>query len=376
MNNKIIIGFLIIVLVIVVGVISNKTNDNKTIKIGALFMMTGPSAAFGEAQKRSAQMAVDEFNKSGGKDGKKAELVIQDTASDPKKTVDAYYALKNEDINIFIVEGSSMVSAVRKLIIDNGDFVITAGATTPTYYDNNNRSCRMTATAKTIGPQVADFMINKGYKRVSLLVPNNEYGKGVADELSKALAEKEADIVVVESYDSTGSGDYRTNITKIKSNQNDTDVLFAINVLSTVEPMFSQVRDLGWNKPIISDYNTLSNPALKNFSLLDGVEYIDWNYTPTLSTEDSQITKNFKTSFFGLFGQNPSLLDAGYYDSAKTLVNAIEIVGSDPQKIGDHISSLKNYQVVTGNISSFDSDCEASRMMTFRKIQDGKVITR
>ena len=336
--------------------------------------MTGSQATFGEAQKKAADMAISEVNLHGGINGRKIELIIADTASDPKRAVDGYYALKMQGVNIFDVEGSPMVAATRKLIVDGGDFMITSGATTPTYYDNNIRSCRLTATAKNIGPIVADFLISKGYKKVSLFTPNNEYGKGFADEISKALNIRGGTVVVAEVYDPASSGDFRTNITKIKARIIETDVLFAINAANTVETMFRQINDIGWTKPVVSDYNTISNPAMKTLSLANGVNYVDWNYTPQASVDDSTSTRSYKNTFVAKYGKDPSLLDAAYYDGIKTILNSIQAVGDDTVKMGEYISSLTNYQVNTGLIASFDKDCEATRTLIFRKIQDGKVV--
>ncbi len=49
------------------------------IKIGALFSVTGPPSFLGEPERNTAQMVVDEINKSGGIKGRNIELVVYDT---------------------------------------------------------------------------------------------------------------------------------------------------------------------------------------------------------------------------------------------------------------------------------------------------------
>jgi branched-chain amino acid transport system substrate-binding protein len=53
------------------------------LKIGFLLPLTGSNAPFGQIQKKSALMAVAEINASGGINGKKIELMIEDTRSHP-----------------------------------------------------------------------------------------------------------------------------------------------------------------------------------------------------------------------------------------------------------------------------------------------------
>lgn len=56
-----------------------------TIKIGALFSVTGPAAFLGEPERNTAVMVVDQINKAGGIKGKKLELVVYDTGGDATK---------------------------------------------------------------------------------------------------------------------------------------------------------------------------------------------------------------------------------------------------------------------------------------------------
>jgi len=370
MNKKIIIS-LIILAVVIAFFIFKDSRDSDTIKIGALFTLTGPQTTFGEAQQKSALMAVKEVNAKGGIDGRKVELFMEDSASDPKKAIDGYHILKNKGVKIFDVEGSPIAVATKDLIVGEKYFMLSSGATTPLYSDGSDLSCRMTATAKNIGPTHADYAIKNGYKRISVLAPNNEYGKGLADELSNSIIAKGGSIVIEELYDASNINDFRTSVTKIKSKQGDIDAMFAINAATSAQHMFKQINDMGWDKPILSDYNTMLNIPADKLSLVNGVEFIDWDYSSKPRETDSAVAKEFKERYFAEYGKNPSLLDAGYYDGVKTILNAIEAVGDDPKDIGEYISNLKNYNVTTGVIKSFNTDCDAQRDLIFRVVADG-----
>ena len=376
MNKKITWGVAVVVVIILIIVLVNQSPKNTTepLKIGALYTLTGPIAAYGEFQKQSAETAVQEINDSGGIDGKPVELLIEDTASDAKTGVDAFNALKSKGVRFYVVEYSPVAAAVRPLIVNDGNFVITSGATTPAYIDGSNLSCRLTMTAKDIGPALADYALGHKEKTAALLLPNNDYGKGLADEFSKAFSNAGGTITTSEFYDPTGTGDFRTNITKVKSHLSDTDVLITVNVANTAESLLQQLVTLGWNKPILSDYNTIQNPALKDKKLADGIAFVDWAYTPEPNPSDSEVTKAFKQKYIADHQQNPTIAAAGYYDGVKVMLDAIKQVGPVPQKVADYIQGLKNYPVVTGTIISFDSDCQATRTHTMLKVQDSQVV--
>src|SRR6266481_2810215 len=62
---------------------------NEPIKIGYLPALTGPSSSTGIGINRGTLLAVDEINAGGGIDGRKIELIVRDTQSDPTKAVNA-----------------------------------------------------------------------------------------------------------------------------------------------------------------------------------------------------------------------------------------------------------------------------------------------
>ncbi len=62
---------------------------NEPIQIGYLPALTGPSSSTGVGINRGTVLAVNEINAAGGVDGRKIELIVRDTQSDPTKAVNA-----------------------------------------------------------------------------------------------------------------------------------------------------------------------------------------------------------------------------------------------------------------------------------------------
>src|ERR1700686_1594412 len=63
--------------------------DSDPIKIGYLPALTGPSSSTGIGINRGTELAVEEINAAGGVNGRKIELIVRDTQSDPTKAVNA-----------------------------------------------------------------------------------------------------------------------------------------------------------------------------------------------------------------------------------------------------------------------------------------------
>ncbi len=366
---------LVVVVIIVIFVMGWKNNTSETpLKIGALYTLTGPLAAYGEFQKQSAELAVKNINDAGGINGQPVELLIEDTASDAKKGLDAYQALKTRGVKFFVVEYSPVAAAVRPVAITDGNFIISSGATTPAFIDNNTLSCRTTMTAKDIGPALAQQLINSNIKTTALLMPNNEFGKGISDEFTKVYVALGGTVTASEPFDAATS-DFRTNITKLKTVMSTTGALITVNAANTAQTMLQQISNLGWNKPIYSDYNTIQNPVLQDKKLANGIVFVDWNYQSEPSNSDTPSVKAYKQAYLEQFGTHPSLPTAAYYDGVKLALDAIKVVGESPQEVGNYISNLTDYPLITGKAKSFDTDCQAQREYQIRKVENGLFVS-
>ena len=61
--------------------------QTKTVKIGAIYPMTGSASFLGIPEDRALRMKVDDINKAGGVNGHKLELVVYDTEGNGTKAV-------------------------------------------------------------------------------------------------------------------------------------------------------------------------------------------------------------------------------------------------------------------------------------------------
>ena len=50
---------------------------DKPIKIGFVYIMSGPAATYGQFAKQGAELAIDEINKAGGINGRKVEGAVR-----------------------------------------------------------------------------------------------------------------------------------------------------------------------------------------------------------------------------------------------------------------------------------------------------------
>jgi branched-chain amino acid transport system substrate-binding protein len=362
-----------IILIVLIFVFSKNKKSSDTILLGGAYMLTGPTSLVGEQQKNATILAVEEVNKTGGINGKKIEVVQEDTQFNAKTALSAYYALKNRGIDFIIIGGSPVVAPIHPEVIKDNSFMIVTDATLPSYFDNNSRTCRIALTAKNFGPGLVKILQNHGYLKVATLYPDNEAGRGFYNEFEKSFKDNGGSIVLSEFYNASGSSDYRTSLLKLKSKQSSFDALVYQNITNTGEVMLKQIKEAGINTPIITDYYTINNPVIKDLKLMNGTEFVDYDYIKTVTTSDNPTSKSFKEAYRLRYSSDPSYFAASTYDAIMLTVQGIKNSGYNPTEVGEYISKLKDYEGVTG-LLSFDNDCEVSRSMKFSKIVDGMVV--
>lgn len=192
------------------------------ITIAVVGPITGQYAAFGEQLKRGADMAVADINAKGGVLGRKLKLVVGDDVCDPRQAVSVANQMANDHV-IFVAGhycSSSSIPA-SEVYADAGILQITPASTNPALTDDaarkgwNNvfRTCgRDDAQGRVAGQYLAAHF--KG-KAVAILNDKSTYGKGLADEVTKAMNQAGLKEVLDESINQ-GDKDFSALISKMK----------------------------------------------------------------------------------------------------------------------------------------------------------------
>ncbi|WP_376768186.1 ABC transporter substrate-binding protein [Paenibacillus alginolyticus] len=82
----------------------NKAGD--TIKLGWIGPLTGPTATDGTHSRDAAIIAIEQYNKAGGIQGKKVELIAEDDQGKPEEALKGVQKLINNDKVVAIVGGA------------------------------------------------------------------------------------------------------------------------------------------------------------------------------------------------------------------------------------------------------------------------------
>ncbi len=327
------------------------TPTGDTIKVGVYVDLTGQTSSFGQSTKNGIELAVEEINATGGVNGKKIQLVIEDDQGRPEqaKTVVAKLIKQDKVVAVLGEVASSNSLAAAPVAQEAKIPMITPSSTNPRVTQVGDYIFRVCFLDDFQGSSIAKFAANtlKGKTAAILGDVNSDYSKGLTEFFEKEFTKLGGRVVAKEAYTQTDP-DFKAQLTKIR-NLNP-DVIYIPGYYGQVGIIAKQARELGMNMPLLGgdgwdspELWSLGGAALKN-------SYITNHYS---ADDPNPVIQNFVKSYKAKFGNvAPDSLAALAYDSAKVLADAIKRAGgTDNVKLRDAINATKGFAGVTGTIS-------------------------
>ena len=200
------------------------TATGETIKLGAIYPLTGSVAAIGENIRHGLEMAVDEVNAAGGVNGKQIELVWGDTQGDPKIGMsEAERLITQENVVALVGCYQSAVTEVVAQVAQQYQIPLISAissATALTTHDNqyfyrlalNNMSNIENMLKFT---KSASDKMNLNLKKFAVFTDNSVLGQEVVDS-AKLFADKYGFQLVDTVVHNTEASDLSPEIMKLK----------------------------------------------------------------------------------------------------------------------------------------------------------------
>lgn len=241
---KILIGALLTVLTCLsLGASPSMAAD--TVKVGIVLPLTGPQAKFGEIEKMSFEMAVDEINAAGGIRGKTLELIIEDDTGRPEVGRSVVEKLITKDKVVMVGGGysSSVTYAVAGVCQQNKmPFLVNTGAAdriTASGWDFifrlNPPVSEYASAIETLLPQVIKP------KSVAILHENSLFGTKGAHSFAEACKKLGSKVVLKQGYEHGGI-DFRPVLIRIK--QLNPDIVYMVSYIMDASLLMRQSREL------------------------------------------------------------------------------------------------------------------------------------
>jgi len=309
-----------------------------TIKVGAVYPLTGPVAEDGAVVLKGAKLAVKLFNDAGGLNGQKVELLVEDGACIPAQSVASAEKLlsANKVVGLAGAFCSSSSGATMDVAQRYKVPMVAGISTAPNLTERNNRYFfRIQATSQMLADAFAPKMMSlAGGKKVAFLVVNDDWGRSIAQYYKTSLEHSGAETVTTQIYDVTET-DLFSYITNIKRAAPDA-IMMAANTQNAVT-VTEQLRQMDVKSKLFGEgsftaksyYDAVGNKG-------DGIDGL----MPYVPSFDNAVNKSFVEAYKAAYGELPNNNAAAGFEELTILTNAIKSAGkADPEAIRDAIAN-------------------------------------
>ncbi len=321
-----------------------------TIPIGVVASLNGNLVPWGKDEVAGAQLAVDEFNKSGGVNGKQVVLKIGDSGSKPEQGKSAAEKLIADGVIGLVGEVASGITAqMGQAAYEKGIPVVAVGATKTTLTDIGDNMFRVCYTDDFQGPVMAKFALDElKLKNVALITDKKQpYSTGLSDAFRDYFSKHGGNIVDEEFYQSDDTN-FKGILTNVKAKN--PDGLFMSGYFNETGPLARQAREVGLNVPMLGGDGWDSAEILKTGGdAIVGSYFCNHYNNKDTRPEVQDFLKKWDAKYHGIPG---TTMGALAYDATMLVCQALKNDKSmDSKGLIQAIDNTENFHGVSGDIT-------------------------
>ena len=215
------------------------------VKFSIPLPLTGTNAKFGEIEKRSYEIALEEINAKGGVKGKKIVLVFEDSQGKPevaRSIAEKLIDVKKQPV-IFGEYSSSCSKAIAAVAEERKTpYLVVTGATDDITQQNYKYVFRLNPTNAYYASGLMSF-----FKEVvkptsiAILYESSDFGTSGAEDMVKQAEKFPMKVLAKEQYEK-GAIDFKPILSKVKSEK--PDVIYMVSYVMDASLLIRQIKEL------------------------------------------------------------------------------------------------------------------------------------
>lgn len=323
-STYIVIGIIVIILVVVLirNSKSKIATGGEPIQIGGVFGLTGDAAAWGEAAKNGAELAVKDINARGGVLGRPLQLDVEDMRSSSEGSISAVSKLISTN-GVKAIVGPTWLDSYQgaaTLVKDNNVVLISSDAGIEAVNgDAIHRNAFSTWYRTDVKARIiVDYMASHGVKKLAQVYQNDPYYTDFAARVEKYSKIDGIQIVSTELVNS-GVADMRTQTLKLKSSGADA-VIFALYDEKSVISFLQTKHNILPALPMYGDEFVHDHYAVPEYEGL---------YDGTIYFYAAEPRADFVTEYKNAYNTDPVFGAATAYDAVMVIADMFTHKGLD-----------------------------------------------
>ncbi|MBI2617912.1 penicillin-binding protein activator [Candidatus Kaiserbacteria bacterium] len=357
-KTKWIIATTVIILIILgfIFYLNNKSTVDGNIRIGAIFILSGDAAGWGENAKKGFDLAVKDFKETYDIG---VETIIEDSQGDPKTAISVFQKL----ITLDKVDGvvgplfQAEVAAVASNIASANIPVITPSYAPIINRDNPRNPLMVWMDPSLEAYKIAEYVFDQGVRTVAVFGTHDSWENEVSDSFASRFKEL-GGIISTKELTQTDDTDVRVPIIKIINTK--PEAVFLGTYYQFIHAT-KVLNEFGYEGKLYS-IEVDSYLATEAKDYIEGLEFI----TP------ESYSNNFIEKFEREYGIKPGIPAGQAYDATILLLDLLRQEGPR-EKIIKTMENLESYEGVSGAIE-WTKDNRTILPTAIFKIQDGEFI--
>ena len=229
----------------IMGIMSIGASPAAAVKVGIVLPLTGAEAKFGEIEKRSFEMAVDEINKQGGIKGENIELIVEDDTGRPEVGRSVAEKLINKDKVVMLGGGysSSCTYAVAGVAQQNRiPFLVNTGSADKITTSGWDYVFRLNPPVSEYAGAIESLLVEViKPQTVVILHENSLFGTSGAKSFEETCTKLGYKVLLKQGYEAGGI-DFKPVLIRVR--QLNPDIIYMVSYIMDASLLMKQAKEL------------------------------------------------------------------------------------------------------------------------------------
>lgn len=339
-------------------------------RIGFIGGLTDANSDNGQAGLRGVTLAVEQFNRAGGLDGRMVEVIAKDDAQDADTAARATRDLVAAGVPAIIGPFTSSMALVTLPIAgEAGVLQVSPTITSMTFHGRDDNLFRINRTTRDNARDYAKVMTGRGLRKFAVAydLRNRSFTESWLAEFRVALQSAGAEVVAAVPYESAADRDFAPVVRDMVAAGPDS--LFFLSGALDVARLAQQARKQAPALPIgAAEWAATEHLIDLGGTVVEGLlvaQNFDRDDTSGRFTE-------FTEAYFKRFQRPPGYSSISAYDAATVVLQALSKKRSNETL---KASMLRNgpYQGLQQEIA-FDANGDTTRRVYFTEVLQGRYV--
>ncbi|HPY30990.1 MAG TPA: ABC transporter substrate-binding protein [Verrucomicrobiota bacterium] len=353
---------------------------SETVKIGAIFSVTGPASFLGAPEEKTARMLVDQINAQGGINGRKIEFIAKDSGGNPEKAVSFAKQLIEEDKVLAIIGPSTSgeTMAIKDLCEQNQMILVSCAAAEVIV----NPVARYVFKTPQKDSQAATWiyrtMKDQGITKVAVVTGNDGFGAAGKKQLEDLAKVEGIEILANEVYDKAAT-DLTDILTKIKGTPG-VQAVVNWSIVPAQSIVAKNMRQLGMTVPLFQSHGFGNLKYVEQAGVAaEGILFPLGHLMVCEQLPDTHPQKKvltaYRQAYESRYQEDVSAFGGYAHDALMIVLEGLRRAGEpDRSKVREAIEHLSNYAGVTGVFNFSPTDHTGLTLDAFLMlvVKDGK----